>query len=230
MSAARYAIYYAPPFDGALWREANRWLGRDPIADAPLMRPALPALDGLDLDALTDGPRHYGFHATLKAPFELASHATERDLLAAAEAFASGRKTFAIALAPAALGPFLVFRETAPSADLQQLADDCVRDFDGLRAPLSEADIARRRRAKLSQEQDAQMLRWGYPYVFADFRFHMTLTGTIRDDATRARVLGALTAHFGPLSGPHAIDAIAVFAQATREAPFTALARFSFRG
>ena len=54
-----------------------------------------------------------------------------------------------------------------------------MRAFEPLRAPLNETDIARRRKSTLSERQDAQMLKWGYPYVFQDFHFHMTLSGRI---------------------------------------------------
>jgi hypothetical protein len=33
--------------------------------------------------------------------------------------------------------------------------------------------------AGLNQSQVANLDRWGYPYLFADFRFHMTLTGKV---------------------------------------------------
>ena len=70
---ARYAIYYAPAAEDELYRAASAWLGRDVYTDTPLVRPAIAGMESLDLDALTSDPRHYGWHATLKAPFELAA-------------------------------------------------------------------------------------------------------------------------------------------------------------
>ncbi|MFN3514472.1 MAG: DUF1045 domain-containing protein [Phenylobacterium sp.] len=226
--SARYAVYYAPPRESLLSQKAAAWLGRDAWSGEALARPALPGLADLDLEALTADPRLYGFHATLKAPFELAEGRTEAEILAFAAAFAAGRAPFEAAVAPAALGRFLAFRLTGPSPEMDALHAACVREFEPFRAPLSEGDLARRRKAPLTPEQDARLLRYGYPYVFEDFRFHMTLTGQIRDEAGRDRVLGALQTHFADVSGPHRFDGVAVYAQADRAAPFEILARFAF--
>lgn len=225
---ARYAVYYAPPADSALMRMAAAWLGRDAYAGVDLARPALPGLDGLDLDALTADPRGYGFHATLKAPFELAEGATEVELLDFAGVFAARRAPFTAAVAPASLGRFLAFRLEGPTPQMDDLHGACVRDFDPFRAPLSDFDLARRRKAPLTPEQDSRLISWGYPYIFEEFRFHMTLTGAIRDPALAERVLSALQVHFAPVSGPHRFDGVAIFKQADRTAPFHVLERFTF--
>jgi putative phosphonate metabolism protein len=225
---ARYAIYYAPSAATPLWDKASAWLGRDAYADAPRERPALPALADLDLDALTADPRGYGFHATLKAPFELAEDATQAELLAAVRAVSGGLAAFEVPIAPAALGRFLAFRLQASSPEMEALHGLCVREFDAFRRPLSDFDLARRRKAPLTPEQDQRLVAWGYPYVFEDFRFHMTLTGQIRDEALRERVLGVLQDHFAPETGRHRFDGLAVFKQADRDAPFTILERADF--
>ena len=226
---ARYAIYYAPPADTPLWRKTAAWLGRDAYVGAATERPSLAALEGLDLDALTADPRSYGFHATLKAPFELAAQAAESELLSAAEQFVARQSPLEAAIAPAALGRFLAFRLQDGEARMQALHEACVRAFEPFRAPLSDADLARRRRAPLTLEQDARLLTWGYPYVFEDFRFHMTLTGQIRDEALRERVLAVLREHFAAETGVHRFDGIAVFRQADRDQPFDILQRFDFQ-
>jgi putative phosphonate metabolism protein len=226
--SARYAIYYAPPPGTALWDKASAWLGRDAYTGEDVARVAPPGLEDLDLDAITADPRGYGFHATLKAPFELAPDRTEDGLLDAVRRGADALAAFEVPIAPAALGRFLAFQLQVPSPAMDALHRACVRQLDGFRAPLTEADIARRRKAPLTPEQDARMLQWGYPYVFEDFRFHMTLTGSIRDEALRARLLAALQDHFAGETGPHRFDAIAVFKQADREAPFNIVERFTF--
>lgn len=226
--SARYAIYYAPSAADPLTRRAAAWLGRDAFTGERLARPELPGLEGLDLDALTEDPRFYGFHATLKAPFELAPGAGEETLLAFAERFAARQAPFEAAIAPASLGRFLAFRLVQPSPEMQALHDACVRAFDPFRAPPSAADLARRRKAPLTAEQDRRLVAWGYPYVFDEFRFHMTLTGSIADPATGERLLKALQAHFADLSGPHRFGGVAVFRQDSRAEPFRVLARFDF--
>lgn len=225
---ARYAIYYAPRADSALWTKACAWLGYDAWTGETLERPVLTGLTDLDLDALTADPRGYGFHATLKAPFELAGDRSEAELLAAAEQGAARLTPFEVPISPDALGRFLAFRLQQPSPEMQALHTLSVRDFDLFRAPLSAADLARRRKAPLTPEQDARLLEWGYPYIFEDFRFHMTLTGAIREDAVGERVLAALRDHFALETGPHLFDGIAVFKQDERQARFRILERFSF--
>ena len=72
------------------------------------------------------------------------------------------------------------------------------------------------------------MLEGGYPYIFDDFRFHMTLTNGVDDDALRERVLDALRQLFAYVSGPHRFDGVAIYRQADREAPFEVMERFGF--
>lgn len=72
-------------------------------------------------------------------------------------------------------------------AELNQLANDVVVSFDRFRAPLRDAEIAKRRPERLSEAQRQNLDRWGYPYVFDEFRFHMTLTGPV-DEKQRPHV------------------------------------------
>ena len=225
---ARYAVYYAPAADDPIGRRAAAWLGRDAFTGETLRRPALPGLDGLDLEVLTRSPRGYGFHATLKAPFELAADRSEAELVAFAQDFAAGQPAFVAPLAVASLGRFIALRLTAESAGMQALEAACVTEFDPFRAPISAFDLARRRKAPLTPEQDQRLVAWGYPYVFEDFRFHMTLTDAAPDPAFQARLVQALQAHFADLEGPHRFDSIALFKQPNRAAPFQVLARFAF--
>lgn len=225
----RYAIYYAPRADSALWTRASTWLGRDAFSGRTLARPAAPGLDDLDLDALTADPRLYGFHATLKAPFELAQDRGETELLDFARAFAQRQAAFEAPVAPARLGRFHAFRTVEDSPAMQRLHAACVRDFDPFRAPASDRDLARRRRAGLTAEQDQRLVQWGYPYIFEDFRFHMTLTNALHDEALSDRIAAALAAYFADVAGPHLFDGVAVFKQDDRAAPFRVLERFAFR-
>jgi len=225
----RYAVYFAPAAGGPLAEKAAAWLGRDAYSDTARQRPSFPALADLDLDALTADPRGYGFHATLKAPFELAAGRSEAELVAFAETFAQGQHSFVADIAPQALGRFLAFRLTGSSVAMEALHAACVREFEPFRAPLSEFDLARRRKSPLTAEQDERLVAWGYPYVFDDFRFHMTLTNSIKDEVMRERVLAAMVDHFAPETGLYRFDGVAVFRQASREAPFVVAARFPFR-
>jgi hypothetical protein len=111
------------------------------------------------------------------------------------------------------------------------LADACVTAFDRFRAPLTAAELERRRRSPLTPAQDRHLERWGYPYVFDQFQFHMTLTARLTDAAEHDRVRAALVERTAPVCrDPLEIDAIAVFEQADREAPFLVTGRYPLRG
>jgi Protein of unknown function (DUF1045) len=121
---------------------------------------------------------------------------------------------------------FIACTLSAPSRPLEDLASDCVRALEPFRAPPSDEEIARRRQGGLTPRQDAYLLEWGYPYVFEEFRFHMTLTGRL-EEPLRGRVLAILQVRSKAIAGtPLSIDAIAVYEQPDRDRPFLMSARY----
>ncbi|MFE0753724.1 DUF1045 domain-containing protein [Inquilinus sp. NPDC058860] len=228
----RYAIYFAPPPESALAELGAELLGRDPETGEP--RPQ-PRFDGIGLDrfhAITADPRHYGFHATLKAPFALAEDVSGDALHAAAEAFAAGRApATGPALTLASIGGFLALVPSADAPEVHALADACVEAFDQFRAPLTAAELERRRQSPLTPAQDRHLERWGYPYVFDEFRFHMTLTARLTDTAEHEQVRAALAERTVPVCiDPLRIDAIAVYEQDDRQSPFRITGRYPLTG
>ena len=222
----RYALYWLPAPGSGLAAFGNAVLGYDNAAGAPVPHP-----DGLgDLAAVTAGARIYGFHATLKAPLRLAPAAEEADLLAMARDLAAGHPPVALGpLVVAALGPFLALVPEAPPPELGLLAAECVAALDPLRSPLSEAERAKRRPERLDPRGRALLARWGYPYVFEAFRFHMTLTDAL-PEPDRAVWLRRLTeAYAASRPAPAVIDAVCLLSQ-DGSAPFRLLARLPFGG
>lgn len=231
MSVGRLALYWTPDPDSALGRFGAQWLGRDIVSGAILPQPVLPGIAAADVQAVTADPRHYGFHATLKPPFALAEGRSRAELLEAIDHFVGWRAAFdAPALVLKSISGFLALVPSAQSPELQQLAADCVANFDAFRAPAPPEEIAKRRAAGLTPAQDAHLLRWGYPYVMDEFRFHLTLTQRL-SEAQRDLLLPALA----PLTAPHCvarlrIDALALFEQVDRAAPFRLIGRFPLQG
>lgn len=223
---ARVAVYYAPLPDDPLTSAAAAWLGRDPVTNAPVRQPDLPGIAELTAD-----PRGYGFHATLKPPMRLADGRSWNALLDAAEALAARIAPFDLPpMAVSDVHGFLALRETAPSAPLQALADACVADLDAFRAPPTEAELARRRRSSLTAEQDAMLVRWGYPYVFGTWFFHMTLTRRLSAEE-KARIQPAAEAHFAAaLAVPRRVVDLCLYTQAGAGAPFVIAERLPLRG
>jgi putative phosphonate metabolism protein len=227
-SKPRHAVYFAPAVDADLWRLASRVIGRDAATGEALPFPDAAPCDAADWSALTDEPRRYGFHATLKAPFELADGTDEDLLIEAARAFAAGRRGFTVPdLSVRAVKSFVALTPDVRNPDLDRLAADCVVAFEPFRAPLSATERARRVASLGDPAHVASVDRWGYPWVFEDFRFHMTLTGPVPDDR-RDAVAAGLAALFGDVARPLAVDAIAVFRQDHRAAPFRIVARLPF--
>lgn len=225
---ARYAIYAAPAPETPLWRFGSSVIGYDAAAASEVGFPASAPCDAPDWRHLTEDPRRYGFHGTLKAPFALAAGTGEADLLEAAMLFAERRQAFTLpALKVSLIGAFVALVPDGPSPDLDVLAADCVCDFDAFRAPLTAADRERRLQSQLSERQIARLDDWGYPHVFEDFRFHMTLTGRL-DEARREPVRAALAERYRAVAAPMPVDALCVFRQPDRAGRFSILARFPF--
>ena len=178
----RYALYFAPGPSSAWWRFGAQWLGRNPASGARCGQPEMDGVDAALFHRLTEAPRRYGFHATLKAPFRLAPGKTLTMLSTQLDAFCAQQSVFSLeAPAPLRLGDFLALAWPAADARAAAAGAACVTQFDHFRAPLSEADRARRRAAGLGAREDELLLRWGYPHVLEQFRMHLSLTGALGD-------------------------------------------------
>ena len=202
----------------------DAWLGRDAELGIAVAQPDVEGIENA-----TRAARLYGFHATLRPPMRLATGWAA--FMRAAETLAAATPPFALPpLAVQTLGGFLALRETAPCPALHALAEACVRATDGHRLPPEAAELARRRAARLSAEEDALLLRWGYPHVLTRWRFHMTLTRRLAADEM-AVLHPAAAAHFSGAAGlPRDVGEIAVFTQSAADAPFLVAARLSLGG
>ena len=228
--AARYAVYWAPEDDDPLWRAGCDWLGRDarttPAASLhPGARPH------------TADPARYGFHATLKAPIRLAPGFEVEALLKTVQALSTEFSAFDMpALQVAWQGRFLALRPSAPLPEghpLPALARTCVIALEAFRRPPSAAELARRRSAGLTPEEDARLLRWGYPHVLEGWQFHMTLSESWADpQAKEARALAAeAEAHFAAaLRHERRCSSLWVCEERSPGADFLARWRFAFGG
>jgi putative phosphonate metabolism protein len=210
----RYAIYYAPARDSLLHCFGAQLLGYDAWTGETLSFPDFATQAAPDWLELTQDPRKYGFHATLKAPMPLAYGSTEAELLAACSAFAEKPRAIPV-ITPIvnAISGFIAVVPSARSSELEQLAADCVIELDVFRRPMTSEDRARRNPSGLTPRQRELLDLWGYPYVMEEFRFHMTMTGRL-DAARRPPILAMLQRRFSDLDVPQlTIDRIALFRQ-----------------
>jgi putative phosphonate metabolism protein len=227
----RYALYYAAGRNHALSRFGAELLGYDAHTGHEVAFSDDALRVAPDWRDITTDPRKYGFHATLKAPMALASDRTEADLMAACETFAAKPRPIpTIRPVVDAISGFIAVIPAEPIDALQQLATDCVRDFDSFRAPLTAEDRARRKPEKLSERQRNYLDHWGYPYVMEEFRFHMTLTGRL-DAERRGPILQMLRARFAALGiETLVIDRIALFKQNDAKARFRIVGEWEIVG
>lgn len=230
VSPPRYALYFVPAPGSDLDRFGAHLLGYDAFGgqDVPFPDDVVRAVP--DWRELTQDPRKYGFHATLKAPFALADGKREIELIAACENFTGTARSIPI-ITPVVqpISGFTAIVPAAASTELNRLAADCVRDFDAFRAPLSAEDRARRNPSALTATQVDHLDRWGYPYVMDDFRFHMTLTGRVPAER-RDSIASLLLERFAVLDlRTLAIDRVGVFRQDDADSRFRVLAHFGLK-
>ncbi|HYS63208.1 MAG TPA: DUF1045 domain-containing protein [Paraburkholderia sp.] len=226
---ARFAVYYAPSRESAWWRAGSAWLARD-AESGERCAPSQPQGLTRPLNELTEAPRRYGWHGTFVAPFRLADGVTQRDVLDATRAWAETQSPFALPVEAATLGDFVALRPADPQgeASMRAVAGSALQTLDALRARPSAADLARRLAAPLSERQRALLVEWGYPYVFDEFRFHMTLSSSLADADERATLVAWWQAQT-PVLGPLSIDQAALFVEPAPGEPFVLWQRVPFQ-
>lgn len=219
----RYAIYYLPD-DPDLAAFGSSWLGWDVVGGTAVAQP-----DVAGIGRITETPRKYGFHGTLKPPFRLAESssrvALERDVAALAARLAPVRLD---GLRLAALGSFLALVPTGDTSALDRLAFACVQALDGHRRPPELAELARRRSGGLTERQDMLLRQWGYPYVAEEFRFHLTLSGKLAPDEV-APLTATLETRLPPLPAPFNVGSIALLGEAG-DGMFRQIQRYALTG
>lgn len=200
----RYAVYFTPM--GDLAEFGARWLGWDVATGMERTHPDAP---GLDVTALTKTPRKYGLHGTIKPPFRLRDGLNETGLQAALADFCATTPRFDLdGLALSRIGRFLALVPVGDTSALSAMAARAVTELDGFRAPLTDAELAKRRKSRLTPAQDQHLLDWGYPYVMDQFRFHITMSGPV-NDATAQAALAVLEPLVAPvLPTPFGIDGL----------------------
>ncbi|WP_227270096.1 DUF1045 domain-containing protein [Roseobacter weihaiensis] len=216
----RYGLYYTPS-PGPFATAGASWLGWDIDKGEALGEPDL---------SLVSRPRRYGFHATLKAPFTLASGTTPQELEDAVSALCAKLSPVVLAgLEVSRLGSFLALTPLGDPSALKVLAARCVTDLDRFRAPLTEAERQRKTKPKMTPQLRQNLERWGYPHAMESFRFHMTLTGPL-DRSSRQAAARAAKSHFAPcLPKPFSITSLSLAAEAP-DGMFHLIRRFDLVG
>lgn len=215
----RCAIYFVPPPDDPLTVAAAQWLRRDGYTGAGIAS-EIEGLTERDHAFLTALPRRYGFHATFKSPFRLADGKSVHELERQMTSFCSRVAPLTLPIKVELVDSFFAIVPVAADPELDMLAARIVTEFDSFRSQLTEIDLARRDVSRLNGRQLANLMNWGAPNVFAQFRFHMTLTGPI-DHMERDHVQMVLNRHFGGLcTGSLEIGQLVLAIEPEPHAPF----------
>lgn len=224
MAYTRFAVYFVPPA-GPLADFGAAWLGWDVALGQSVEQPDVAGLDGV-----TQRPRKYGLHGTLKPPFQLAEGCDLEELTRAVMELSERCAPARIdALELATLGTFLALTPVGDQTGLAAIAATCVKELDRFRAQASDADLERRRKAGLTTRQEQMLAQWGYPYVMDQFRFHLTLTGPLAMSDVAHWFLVAQT-QLPALPRPFPITEIALVAERSADGRFEVLHRFPLKG
>ena len=177
----RYAIYYAPIENPELDLFGKCWLGWDPYKGVETTKSDLSKLPSFKkFSSLVLTPKQYGFHGTIKAPFRLKNEYTYNDLENKVREISKQIHSFYFdQLIIKKLGNFIGLIPTN-NLKINAVSNKFVEELDYLRDELSESEIKKRKPHKLTSNQKQMLFKWGYPYVFNEFKFHLTLTGKLR--------------------------------------------------
>lgn len=208
-SVMRFAIYYAPEPNSRLHQLGSHWLGFDAFSRQKIEQPEEAFLRGK-----TEGAMRYGLHATLKAPFYLRAGKTEMHVIQEARQLATLAVPVTVdSLIISEIDGFLALVPAQQSSYIDNLAASCVRHFDHLRLPPDASELARRHESGLTTLQSQYLAEWGYPYVFGEFRFHMTLTNKLRGEELSATKALAET-YFAEITGKTlTIQSVSIFVE-----------------
>ena len=214
----RCAITYVPPPDDPLTIAAAAWLGRDSYSGMP-RRTEVEGLTAGDHSFLTALPRRAGFHATLKPPFTLEDGHSVHELERRLGQYVARLEAVDIELTIALIDTFFALVPVRQSTALNTMAANIVAEFDSFRRPMSAEDLERRSAARFNQAQLSNLSKWGSPFVFDQFRFHMTLTSPV-DRAEREHVALVLSRYFGTAPIAISVDRLVLAVQEEVHEPF----------
>lgn len=224
----RYAVYYVPEEHSPLYSAGSALLGYDARRGQSVPAPCLPLPRDLPHDlphdlsweALVAEPMRYGLHATVVAPF-FPLRDKEDALTDTLSLFC---KRMAAVLTPLRVVEHRGFLALMPDAAaeagrraqaaLRHMAGEATRVFAPLRRPAPEAEILRRAKG-LTGRQLSLLRAWGYPYVFEEYDFHISLTGPSTASPALCEVVAAYLA--GTIAQPQNVAGLSLCRQPVDE-------------
>lgn len=179
----RVAIYFLPKKNSSLENFGKNLLGRDINKKKKIsltrrqkyfINRGFTYFD--ELKDYCEEPAKYGFHATLKAPFRLKRNVKTKNFYDVISHIAAQHSRFKIkGLKIVYSKKFTFITSRKPNKLLINLENDLVKHLDTFRAELNKTEIKKRIPDSLTFKQNKYLKEWGYPFVFDQFKFHMTL-------------------------------------------------------
>jgi putative phosphonate metabolism protein len=228
----RYAVYFSPARGSPWWTFGSDWLGRDEFNNLPLVQAEISGISRAELFSLTEEPRRYGFHATLKAPFRLNENFDLNDLMSSLGTLAKQHSPIELGtICAVKVGHFVALAPQMVNVSLTSLAEKCVTELDHLRAPLTELDMARRKIETLDARGQYLLTEYGYPHVLEKFIFHFTLSGRI-PPLVADHIINAVIDQLNKLNGtsPLVLDRLCLFVEDSPGQPFRRVADMGLEG
>ena len=129
----------------------------------------------------------------------------------------------------ARIGRFLVLEPDRPNNQVNSLAERCVRHFDSYRRPLSTEELNSQRILGLNPNQEQNLIKWGYPHVMDEFKFHLTLTGPIIDIHLSDHLMREIQKQLVGIDlNAIKVDSVYLFVQPDKGQPFLMHSRYEF--
>ena len=229
INANRYAIYFAPSETSKigqfgrllLKRTAKKMVDEGMLTDLPkeLHRKIIKT------------PQHYGFHGTLKAPFELHPDYNLYHLDTTLIKFCSSFPDFSIkSLKLQIIAEFIALVPNGEVERLYQLHRKLTEEFNYLCGPLSDFDRDRFLARGLTNGQKKYLCRYGYPFILDSFKFHLTLTSSLTENeqTTCLELLDNMIVDFK--DERLSVDRVCLFKQETRKSPFFMVKEYNLQG
>ncbi|MCY4302093.1 MAG: DUF1045 domain-containing protein [Aestuariivita sp.] len=190
MTTQRYAVFFVPETTDRWANFCTSWLGWDSVTGNSVSHPEI-SMVGCTISALTDVPRRYGLHATLKPPFRLAPEKSERTLeQAIAELTGTLAPICLDSLEITRLNRMLMLTAVGFPSTINHLSARLVMELDCHRAALTDLEFSRHKPDVLTPAQTRNLNEWGYPYVLDEYRFHITLTSKLpRDELSHTELI-----------------------------------------
>ena len=227
----RYAIYFAGEPKSELWTLGSEWLGRCSMG-AEIQ--SFESVNPINRDwrwKMTQHPRRYGWHATLKAPFRLKQDLSVETLLAELKQLSHELRVFELPLLEVKrLKNFLALAPLENQLGIEKIAaaaQQCVEHLSSCSEPLTASEIAYRNESALSEREQVLLRQWGYPYVKELYQFHFTLSdGLDTSSALEIHELTQAAKAWFDFVQPLRFDRIALFVEECKGQDFQFLTDF----